>query len=69
VYVCICHAVTELELRTHIAEGAHSEDELTERCGAGSSCGTCLDHIADLIDDALPAGCAARVLARLPRSA
>jgi len=69
VYVCICHAVTEHVLRAHIAQGAHTEDDVGQRCGAGTGCGSCLDLIADLIDDVLPAGCPVRALSRLPRSA
>jgi bacterioferritin-associated ferredoxin len=48
-YVCICHAVTERELRDEIAGGAHTEDAIGTRCGAGTSCGMCLDRICDLL--------------------
>jgi bacterioferritin-associated ferredoxin len=55
VYVCICHAVTEREVHAHIVGGARSEDEIGLRCGAGTSCGSCLDRICDMLDDSAPA--------------
>jgi bacterioferritin-associated ferredoxin len=48
-YVCICHGVTERELRDAIADGAHTEESVGVRCGAGTSCGTCLERICDLL--------------------
>jgi bacterioferritin-associated ferredoxin len=44
-YVCICAAVTDTELRTCITAGAQTVDELGEACGAGTGCGTCLGEI------------------------
>jgi bacterioferritin-associated ferredoxin len=54
VYVCICHAVTEQEVRAHILAGACTEGEIGLRCSAGTRCGSCLDRICDLIDDVAP---------------
>ncbi|MER7004682.1 (2Fe-2S)-binding protein [Dactylosporangium sp. NPDC000555] len=54
-YVCICHRVRECEIRRVIQSGAHTEDAVSDECGAGSGCGTCLDRIADLIDAETPA--------------
>jgi bacterioferritin-associated ferredoxin len=48
-YVCICHGVTERELREAIADGARTEEAVGVRCGAGTSCGTCLERICDLL--------------------
>ncbi len=55
-YVCICHGVTEGELRDEIAQGARSEEAIGDRCGAGTSCGTCLDRICDLLGAATVPG-------------
>ena len=68
-YVCICHAVPEPELRAHIAAGADTEEAVGDRCGAGTGCGMCLDRIADLIDEVLPGRCPLRSLAGLRRTA
>jgi bacterioferritin-associated ferredoxin len=48
-YVCICEGVTEREVRDEIAGGAHTAEAIGARCGAGTSCGTCLDRICDLL--------------------
>jgi bacterioferritin-associated ferredoxin len=53
-FVCICHAVTEREIRSHIVSGARTEDEIGLRCRAGTGCGTCLDRICDLLEEAGP---------------
>jgi bacterioferritin-associated ferredoxin len=51
-YVCICQRVRECEVRAVIDRGARSEDAVGDACGAGTGCGTCLDRIGDLIDEA-----------------
>jgi bacterioferritin-associated ferredoxin len=54
VYVCICHAVTEQEVRAHVSSGARTELEVGQRCAAGTRCGSCLDRICDIIDEVTP---------------
>ncbi|NMH98112.1 (2Fe-2S)-binding protein [Pseudonocardia acidicola] len=44
-YVCICAAVTDTELRSCIAGGARTVEEVGEMCGAGTGCGGCQDHV------------------------
>jgi bacterioferritin-associated ferredoxin len=51
-YVCICARVRECEVRTSIECGARTEESVGDACGAGTGCGSCLDRIADLIDEA-----------------
>jgi len=51
VYVCICERVREGEVRDAIRCGARTEESVGAACGAGLSCGTCLDRICDLIDE------------------
>jgi bacterioferritin-associated ferredoxin len=50
-YVCICSRVRECEVRTVIRRGARSEERIIDACGAGGNCGSCLDRIADMIDE------------------
>jgi bacterioferritin-associated ferredoxin len=50
-YVCICNRVRECDVRDAIRCGARSEETVGDACGAGTSCGTCLDRIGDLIDE------------------
>ena len=51
VYVCICHAVTENDIRAEIATGARTEQEIGDRCGAGTGCGYCVERICALLRD------------------
>jgi bacterioferritin-associated ferredoxin len=49
-YVCICRAVTEAEVRGCIAAGACTVEDVSDRCAAGTGCGSCVDKIAALLD-------------------
>ena len=49
-YVCICRAVTEAEVRGCIAAGACTVEDVSDRCEAGTGGGSCLDKIAALLD-------------------
>ena len=49
-YVCICRAVTEAEVRGCIAAGACTVEDVSDCCAAGTGCGSCVDKIAALID-------------------
>lgn len=64
-FVCICAAVTDTEIRSCIADGASTVDEVGDACGAGTGCGSCHDHI----DVFLLAAHAPSVIAHLPASA
>ncbi|MGH3949744.1 MAG: (2Fe-2S)-binding protein [Pseudonocardiaceae bacterium] len=65
-YACICAAVTEPQVHASILAGAGTVDEIGERCGAGTGCGSCVEHLHDLLEDA-QARCP--LLDRLPHSA
>ena len=39
--VCHCNAVNDRAIRAEIAAGALDADELADRCGAGTRCGSC----------------------------
>lgn len=60
-YVCICAAVPEAEVRECISSGARSVDELGDQCSAGTGCGTCHERLAMML-------CAAQVT-ELPQTA
>jgi bacterioferritin-associated ferredoxin len=49
-YVCICRAVTEAEVRGCIAKGAHTVKEVVKHCEAGTGCGSCVGKIVALLD-------------------
>jgi bacterioferritin-associated ferredoxin len=65
VYVCICHAVPDTEIRSCIARGARTVEEVGDACGAGTGCGSCHDHI----DVFLAAAHAPSLIAELPSTA
>jgi bacterioferritin-associated ferredoxin len=51
-WVCHCHAVTDGRIRAEVAAGARDADEIGERCRAGTGCGTCLEELRRLCDEA-----------------
>lgn len=64
-YVCICAAVTDTEVRSCIARGARTVEEVGDACEAGTGCGSCHDHI----DVFLAAANAPSELSSLPMTA
>lgn len=52
-YVCLCKAVTDHDLREAIAAGASSAEELSERLGVGTCCGCCKEFTAEIVDEQL----------------
>ncbi|GAB4469466.1 MAG: hypothetical protein OHK0044_11510 [Burkholderiaceae bacterium] len=52
-YVCICHAVTDREIRAAVARGAARLDDLTLALGVGAGCGCCREAARALIDETL----------------
>ena len=65
-YACVCFSVTEEEIAEEIANGAHTEDAIGDRCGAGTSCGTCVERLGCLLDQAQRNGMIAARLAACP---
>ncbi|MGH3328078.1 MAG: (2Fe-2S)-binding protein [Streptomycetales bacterium] len=51
-YVCICHGVTERDIRREVAAGARSVEEIGDRCRAGTGCGSCVDRVCALLSEA-----------------
>ena len=48
-YVCICWAVTEAQVHRCIAAGAGTVDDVSDRCAAGTGCGSCIERIAAML--------------------
>jgi len=48
-FVCICAAVPDAEIRSCIAGGACTIEEVGDACGAGTGCGSCHDTIDVLL--------------------
>lgn len=50
-YVCVCNAVTERDLKECFEDGADTLEKLACETGLGMCCGRCKDLAADMLDD------------------
>jgi bacterioferritin-associated ferredoxin len=50
-YVCVCHAVTEDDVRRQVAAGATSPKTVRAACGMRPGCGACVKRIRALLAD------------------
>jgi bacterioferritin-associated ferredoxin len=50
-YVCICNAVTDRDIRRAAANGADNLYALRDRLGVASCCGSCAAHAVEILDD------------------
>jgi bacterioferritin-associated ferredoxin len=48
-YICLCNAITERQVRECARSGACSVDELTAKLGVGSGCGRCIECAVDVL--------------------
>lgn len=53
--VCLCHRVSERDIRTAVAEGTRCFEQLQDHTRVASSCGCCLECAQDVFDHALSA--------------
>jgi len=51
-YICICNALTESDVRRCVATGACSTRQVKAACGWKSGCGSCTGRLAAAIGDA-----------------
>jgi bacterioferritin-associated ferredoxin len=49
-FVCVCHAVSDREVRGAIDAGATTREQVTRACRAGGDCGACHQTIDDMIE-------------------
>jgi bacterioferritin-associated ferredoxin len=50
-FVCVCRAVTDSQVREAIGGGATTLDAVTRACGAGGDCGACHNMIEDMVEE------------------
>jgi bacterioferritin-associated ferredoxin len=55
--VCLCHRVSDRDIRTAVASGVHCFDVLQDETCVASSCGSCMDHARELFDGECAAHC------------
>jgi len=50
-YVCVCKAVTDRQIRRAAARGVDNLLELRENLGVASGCGSCAGTAQDILDE------------------
>ena len=50
-YVCLCQAVRDAEVRQAVASGVEDVEQLAEELGVGTGCGSCREFAQTLIDE------------------
>ena len=54
-YVCVCQAVTDRQIRQAAADGARTLDDLRRELGVARECGQCASYARDCLREALAA--------------
>ena len=61
-YICICNAITDRQIRAAVASGAASLSDISMQLGVGTGCGCCREAAQRVIHDSACGGdCASRV--------
>ena len=52
-YVCICNAVSDQQIKDAVASGHEDLQSIQNQLGAATGCGTCVEHAEQVINAAL----------------
>lgn len=52
-YICLCHGITDHQIRECVAEGACSLQDLRARLGVATSCGCCALTVENVLREIL----------------
>lgn len=52
-YVCLCHKVTDKQIKRAIKDGAENLADISEQLGVATCCGSCIDFAQEVINEAL----------------
>jgi len=52
-YVCVCNAVTDSDIREAVGDGVRNLKHLKRTTGCGSTCGNCEEMVAEVLQQAL----------------
>jgi bacterioferritin-associated ferredoxin len=50
-YICLCHGVTDRDIRACIEDGASSMRELRQQLCVGTQCGKCACHVKAILKE------------------
>ena len=50
-YVCLCHGITERQVREAAVEGCASVADLGARTGLGTCCGSCTPIASEILEE------------------
>ena len=53
-YICLCNAITERDVRECVRRGCCSMDALSMELGVGTSCGKCRPVAKEILDETRP---------------
>ena len=52
-YICICHSVTDANIREAVDAGVRNLRQLKAETGCGAGCGTCIESVNQELAEAL----------------
>lgn len=47
--VCLCHGISDREVREHVQGGCRTVGQVGRACGAGTDCGRCVDVLRQMV--------------------
>ena len=50
-YICLCHGITEAQIRVCIEAGARTLTDLQGQLGIATQCGSCVAHACEMLED------------------
>jgi bacterioferritin-associated ferredoxin len=50
-YICVCKAVNDKQIKSAIADGCCSRRQLSQCLGVGSVCGKCMPYVKQILDE------------------
>jgi bacterioferritin-associated ferredoxin len=53
VYICLCHGITDAQIRSCVAEGARTLCDLSGELGVATQCGKCANSACAVLHEVL----------------
>ena len=50
-YVCVCNAITDKQIRKAAKSGARDLSDLQRQLGAATGCGSCIETVAEILNE------------------